>query len=142
MASAAFAGVGASFNRWSGSAWVAIAEVNSITGPGMKRSTIDVTSLDSLGGYREFITGFRDAGTISLAMNMTRDSLEFMLSDFESPTVQNYCIMLPDTEETTLEFEGYVSEMPLSIKPDDKVTLDVTIQITGPVSVISGTGSV
>lgn len=138
MASTAIAGVGTSFKRWSGSAWVAIAEINSITGPSMSRDTIDVTSLDSTGGYREFITGFRNAGTVVLAMNFTRDTYEQMLNDFESNTIQNYQIVLPDVENTGLDFEGLVSELPLTIPADDKVTADVTIQVTGKVYISSG----
>jgi len=138
MASTAIAGVGTKFKRWSGSAWVEIAEINSITGPSMSRDTIDVTSLDSTGGYREFITGFRNAGTVVLAMNFTRDTYETMLNDFESNTIQNYQIVLPDAENTGLDFEGLVSELPLTIPADDKVTADVTIQVTGKVYLSSG----
>ena len=140
-ASNAIAGVGTIFRRWSGSAWENISEINSITGPGMSRDTIDVTSLDSTGGYREFITGFRNAGTLSLSMNFTRDTYEQMKSDFESDTAQNYEIVLPDSDKTSLEFEGLVTELPLSIPADDKVTVDVTIQISGQVVVNSGSGS-
>jgi len=138
MASTAIAGVGTSFKRWSGTAWVAIAEINSITGPSMSRDTIDVTSLDSTGGYREFITGFRNAGTVVLAMNFTRDTYETMKADFESNTIQNYQIVLPDLENTGLDFEGLVTELPLTIPADDKVTADVTIQVTGKVYISSG----
>jgi predicted secreted protein len=138
MASTAIAGVGTRFQRWSGSAWVAIAEINSITGPSMSRDTIDVTSLDSTGGYREFITGFRNAGTVVLAMNFTRDTYEQMKNDFESNTIQNYQIDLPDVENTSLDFEGLVTELPLTIPADDKVTADVTIQVTGRVYISSG----
>ena len=134
------AGVGTEFRRWSGSDWSAIAEINSITGPGMSRDTIDVTSLDSTGGYREFITGFRNPGTVSLSMNFTRDTFDTMKTDFENDTAQNYEIVLPDDENTTLEFEGLVTELPLSIPPDDKITSDVTIQISGEVTVNSGSG--
>jgi len=104
----------------------------------MTRSFIDVTSLDSTAGYREFITGFRDAGTISLKMNFTRTSYEAMLTDFESATAQNYQIMLPDTENTALEFEGLVTEVPLTIPTDDKITADITIKISGQVVMNSG----
>ena len=138
MASKAIAGVGTKFKRWNGSAWVDIAEINSITGPSMSRDTIDVTSLDSTGGYREFITGFRNAGTVVLAMNFTRATYETMLNDFESNTIQNYQIVLPDAENTGLDFEGLVSELPLTIPADDKVTADVTIQVTGNVYISSG----
>ncbi|KKL57641.1 hypothetical protein LCGC14_2233420, partial [marine sediment metagenome] len=84
------AGVGALFRRWSGSGWVNIAEINSITGPGMTRDTIDVTSLDSTGGYREFKGGFRDGGTVQLAMNFIRASIDLMKADFESDDLQGY----------------------------------------------------
>lgn len=138
MASTATAGVGTVFQRWSGAAWVAIAEINSISGPGFSRETIDVTSLDSTGGYREFITGFRDAGTITLNMNFTRDAFDTMKDDFEDDSAQNYQIDLPDDENTSMDFEGYVTECPLEIPPDDKITMTVTIKITGEVVVSSG----
>jgi len=141
MASNAVSGVGTKFGRWNGSSWDYLAEVNSITGPTMTRDFIDVTSLDSTGGYREFITGFRDAGTISLSMNFTRDSYDLMLTDFESPNANNYEIILPDDDVTSFEFEGLVTEVPLTIPTDDKITADVTIKITGQVVMNSGTGS-
>lgn len=141
MASNAFAGVGTLFRRWSGTAWVNIAEINSITGPGMSRDVIDVTSLDSTDGYREFIAGFRNAGTVGLAMNFTRSTYNMMKTDFESDDLQNYEIVLPDDDHTSFEFQGLVTELPLSIPADDKVTADVTLQISGPVTVNSGSGS-
>lgn len=141
MASNATSGVGTKFNRWSSSAWVALAEVNSINGPTMTRDFIDVTSLDSTGGYREFITGFRDAGTISLTMNFTRSTYELMKTDFESPIAQNYQIVLSDAENTGFDFEGLVTEIPLTIPTDDKITVDVTIKLTGEVLLSSGGSS-
>jgi predicted secreted protein len=137
----AITGVGTIFRRWNGSAWENIAEINSINGPGMSRDTIDVTSLDSTGGYREFIAGFRNAGTVTLAMNFTRDTYDLMKTDFEDDDLQNYEIVLPDVENTTLEFEGLVTELPLSISADDKITADVTLQISGQVTINSGASS-
>lgn len=136
------AGIGTQFRRWSValSSWVTIAEINSITGPGMSRDVIDTTALDTVGGYRTFITGFRNPGTVVLAMNFTRDSYETMKDDFENNAVQNYEIVLPDDDTTTLEFEGLVTELPLTIPPDDKISADVTIQISGQVNLESGSG--
>lgn len=140
MASNAVSGVGTKFLRWSSSlaTWVVQAEINSITGPTMTRDFIDVTSLDSTGGYREYIAGFRDAGTISLSMNFTRATYESFKTDYESADNQYYEIVLPDTEETTLEFMGLVTECPMTIPTDDKITADVTIKISGPVTINSG----
>jgi len=141
MASIAVAGVGAQFRRWTDPAWVAIAEINNIGGPDMSRDVVDVTSLSSTGGYREFITGFRDGGSVTLSMNFRRDTFGTMKTDFESNTLQNYEIVLPDPGNTTLEFEGLVTACPLTVPPDDKITVEVTIKISGQVTVNSGSKS-
>lgn len=136
MASSAIAGVGTVFNRWGGSEWSALSEINSISGPSMTKDTIDVTSLDSTGGYREFITGFRDAGTLQLTMNFVRATYDLMKTDFDSDSAGNYELILPDG--TSLEFEGLVTELPMEISPDDKITVSATIKLTGYVVVASG----
>lgn len=138
----AIAGVGTVVQKWDGaSAWDVIAEVSNISGPTMSRELIDVTSLDSTGGYREFIAGFRDAGTVVLSMNFTRAGLDIFKTDFEDDTAQNYEIVLPDDDATSLEFEGLVQEMPLTIPADSQITMEVTIKITGEVTVNSGANS-
>ena len=143
MSSEAVSGVSTVFRRWNASTgvWVAISEINTITGPSMTRDTIDVTTLGSTDGYREFIAGFRDGGTVVLSMNFTRTQYATMKDDFESDTLVNYEVVLPDTATTTLEFEGLVTELPLVIAPDDKITLDVTIKISGTVTLNSGSAS-
>lgn len=143
MASNAVAGKGTKFRRWNTStgAWVNIAEITNINGPGMSRETIDVTSLDSTGGYREFIASFRDGGTVVLNMNFTRATYTQMKNDFESDDLQNYEIFLPDADATSLEFTGLVTELPLTIPTDDKISADVTIKISGEVTLNSGSGS-
>lgn len=138
----AISGIGTKFSRWdtvgTSGDWVPLAEVNSITGPGMSRETIDVTSLDSIAGYREIIGGLRDGGTVTFSMNFTRANYDLMKTDFESDVLQNYQIMLPDDVDTAFEFEGLVMELPLSITVDDKITIDVTIQISGQPDISSG----
>lgn len=147
MSSLAISGVGTQFRRWSGTAWAALAEISSISGPTMTRDFIDVTSLDSVGGYREFIAGFRDGGTVSLTMNFTRATYDLMKQDFEDDTAKFYEIVLPDKDangnliNTSFEFEGLVTELPLEIPTDDKVTANVTIKVNGMVTVNSGAES-
>ena len=143
MASSAISGVGTVFQRWNTSSglWVKLAEVNSISGPSMTRDFIDVTSLDSTGRYREFIAGFRDGGTVNLTMNFTRSTYDLMKTDFEDDDAQNYEIVLDDDDKTSFEFEGLVTELPLEIPTDDKVSANVTIKIVGQVTVNSGSGA-
>lgn len=133
----AIAGVGAAFKRSdmaSSPAFTAIAEVRNITGPGMTRDFIDVTNLDSTGGYREFIGGFRDGGELTFTMNFTRDGYDDLLLDFEDDDARDYQVVLADTDATTFDFSGYVTALPLNIVADDAVTTDVTIKITGQVT--------
>lgn len=139
--SQAFSGVGTLFRYWSGSAWVSLGEVNNISGPGFSRETIDTTSLATTGGYRTFITGFRNPGTISFDLNFLRDDFDLLKTHFDSDDLQDYEIVLPDADQTSLEFQGLLTEMPLTIPPGDKVTISVTIQISGEVTIESGSGS-
>jgi predicted secreted protein len=110
---------------------VPLAEITSIEGPGMTRETIDTTALDTSGGYRTFIAGFKDAGTITLNMNFTNATYTLIKGDFESNIPVKYQIVFPDTGNTTFQFEGLVTECPISIPTDDKITVSVTIKITG-----------
>ena len=136
----AISGVGTIIQKWDGaSSWDAIAEVTNISGPGMTRDLIEVTSLDSVGGWREFISGFRDGGTVVLSMNYTRAGLDSFFADFESDDKANYEIILPDG--TSLEFEGLVQEFPLTIPTDSQITMEVTIKVTGPPTINSGANS-
>ncbi|KKN42010.1 hypothetical protein LCGC14_0717700 [marine sediment metagenome] len=133
----AFSGVGAQFKRGDGAsaeAFIALTEVNSIQGPNKTRDTIDVTSLDSTDGYREFIAGFRDGGEVVLNMNFTRVGFDTLNDDFESNDSVNYQIVLPDTGGTIFDLTGYVTNVAMAIPMDDKVTMDITIKITGPVT--------
>lgn len=137
-------GVGTLFRRWNTntSAWDTVAGITNIGGPTATRETHDTTALDTEGGYRTFITGFRDAGEITLSMLFNREGYDLMVSDFESEDPQNYEILLPDDDATSLEFEGLVTSIPLTI-PESPVTMEVTIKISGAITVNSGSaGSV
>lgn len=139
---AAISGQGTKFRRWNitSGIWEDIAEITGISGPSMSRNTIDTTTLGTAGGYRTFIGALRDPGSITLNMNFTRATYEQMKEDFENDTSQNYEIILPDEENTSFEFEGLVTELPLNVPTDDKITADVTIKISGQVTVESGSG--
>lgn len=130
MTSNAISGVGTVFKRNS----VAVAEVNGITGPNKSRGTIDVTSLSSTGGYKEFIGSFRDGGTVTLNMNFTRATYDDFNDDFESEALQTYDIVLPDTSNTTFSFSGLVTDLGLAIPLEDKVSADVTIKVSGSIT--------
>jgi len=140
MTTEAISGVGALLRYYTGSAWASIGEVTNISGPTMSRDTHDVTSLASTGGYREFITGLRDPGNISFTMWFNRSDYDAMKTLFESETSNDFELILPDDENTTLEFTGYVTEIPLEV-PEGPVSSNVVIKISGQITINSGTAS-
>lgn len=133
MASNAFAGVGTVFKR----GIVAVAEISSISGPNISRGHIDVTNLDSTGGYREFISGFRDAGEVTLTMNFTFATWQDFKDDIDNDDAVAYSITLPNTEGTIISFDGLVTSLGMAIPFDDKVTSDVTIKIDSVLTISS-----
>lgn len=137
----AIAAVGTKFRKWNTTShlWEAIAEVKSVSGPSLSREMIDVTSLDSTGGYREFIPSFRDGGTVTLSMNFTYAGYLKLKQDFDSDDLANYEVLLPGP--ISIEFSGYIQDLPPTIKFDDVVTVEATIKVTGKVTIDQNSGS-
>ena len=129
MASNAFSGIGTKFYMDS----QAIAEINNIDGPNLARDTIDVTSLDSTGGYREFIGGFRDGGEVTLEMNFTESGWIDLKARFEEETNHAYSITLDEggTNEFEFEFSAWITALGVAVPLDDKITCSVTLKIDG-----------
>jgi predicted secreted protein len=84
-----------------------IADLTSIGEVGVESDEIDVTTLDSTGGYKEFIGGFKDAGEISLAgIIKSETAMEAMLSLAESQSVEKWTITT--VNGATWTFNGFV----------------------------------
>jgi predicted secreted protein len=132
-ASNAFSGVGTVFKRDG----VALAEVTGIAGFNKSRDIIDKTTLDSTGGYREKLGGFRDGGQIVLSMNFDRDVFTLLNVDFEASTNQSFTIVLSDTGNTEFAFSGWVINLTMDVPLDDKVTMNCTIDIDGVITMTS-----
>ena len=132
MSSVGISGQGTKFEREDGGVWAAIANVFNISGPGMSRETIETTTYDSV-GWRDKIGGIRDGGTVTFSMNFTRAAYLILKGDFESDDPRQYRIVLPDTDGTTITFSGLVTEIPLTVPETDRITADITVEITGSV---------
>ena len=121
--------------------YVAIAHITNITGPSMTKDTIDTTALDTVGGYRTFITGFKNAGTLTLTVMFEATGYKALKDFYDSESTQQFRITLPDKvtpdgHGSQLTFNGLVTELPLTIPPDDKITCDITVQIVGIVNFV------
>ena len=112
-----------------------IANISSIQGPNPSAEQIDVTALDSSGGYREFLQSFKDGGEVQFSMFMdgTDAGLQYLWTTFNAGTTVDWTITLADG--STLEFDGYISAPPgVNASVGDALTCDCSIKVTGATS--------
>ena len=86
-----------------------IANLTSIGEVGLESSEIETTTLSSTGGYKEFIAGTKDAGSVDLEGNVVEgdDSNALMLALADDRTVEEWTIETP--AGATWVFDAYVS---------------------------------
>ena len=108
-----------------------IANLTSIGEIGIESEEIDTTDLDSVGGYKEFIAGSKDAGEVSLAGNIKDESaVEKMLALAESQSMEEWEVTYPSGAKWT--FSGFVKSFKDGEKtPDGLATFSATIRISG-----------
>ena len=121
--------------------YAAVAEVPNIAGPNKSRETIDVTDLDSTGGYREFITGFRDGGEMTFDMHFTQAGYQLMNDDFEQESLRYFKIVLPNTDQTIFSFAAMIVNLGMQIPQDDKVIAPVSLKISGAITMYDGSST-
>lgn len=139
MATKAISGKGTLLKMGDGAGtevFTTIAEVKSIGGPSFASDTIDVTSHDSPGAYREFIASLIDPGELSFDINFvptdaTHNVSTGLLRDFQNRIRRNYKIVFPDTSATTWNLQGIVTAVQINAPTDDVLSASITIKITG-----------
>jgi len=117
---------------------VDIAEIRSITAPVPTADTYDVTTHDSVGGYKEFLVGLKDGGECTLEGNFyPGDPGQIaLINDFNSSTVRSYTLTFPAAMGATMTFDGYVVTAPEITAPvDGAVGFRATIKVSGQVAV-------
>jgi len=124
-------------------AFTLVGEVNSIDGPGLGLETIEATHMQSPEGYREFITSFKDAGEMTVAMNFVpsdsqQDPETGILFDFNNRTKRNWQLVFPDDEATTIDFAAYVSKFAVSAPVDNKLGASMSLRVSGALTWSTG----
>lgn len=125
--------------------FTSIPEAKGLIAPQVKFDFPEVTSLDSTGGYREFIKGLKDPGELTLMCGYTPLGYEQQLADQAYATAIYYQVTFPLTPGQTLgdvhTFQGFPS---VSVKADDvgaPIGMEITIKITGAPTWIKGAGA-
>lgn len=112
----------------------AIASLSSVGGISLSADTIDTTALDTTGGYRTFIAGFKDAGEVSMSgffdpSDTTGQAA--LYAAFGTGAVTAFSIVFPSTMGASWAFDGVVTGFSTGASTSDAVTFDATIKVSG-----------
>jgi len=108
--------------------------LTSIGGLELSAESIDVTTLSSDGGYREFIGGFKDGGEVSVSgffePGDTTGQMA-MYNAFESGSTDSYSIIFPSELGASWIFNGVVTGFSTGAELEEAVSFEATIKVSG-----------
>lgn len=132
----AIAGIGTTLTFKEDPSGTAIA-IGSLTSIGELSPTadeIDVTTLDSTGGYREFIAGFKDSGEVAISGFHKDDAgQKAARTAFNANKTGEFVITFSD--DVTFTFDGFFKGYTVgSVEVDGAIGFGATIRVSGPVT--------
>lgn len=134
MATSATTGFGVLLQIDIASTFTTIAEVTSLSGPSISRDAIDVTSMDSTNGWREFIGGVIDGGEVTAEVNFlpaaaTHQAVTDLLADY-TQAPGSFKIVWTDSGTTEWAFSGIVTDFSPGAEIDGQLTASITIKVS------------
>ncbi|MBV7671372.1 outer capsid protein Hoc [Streptomyces halstedii] len=108
-----------------------IADITNLSGPGLTRETLDVTSHGSPGGWMEFLGGLKDPGEVSADINYQPTLHDLLVADFDDKVPRNYQIVFPDEDATTWAFPAILTGFEPEAPYDDKAAASLTFKVSG-----------
>ena len=132
--------------EWSGdggTTFTTIPEVKGLVVPEVQIEYQDATSLDSTGGFREYVAGLKDAGEISIPCGYTSAAYEEAEGYRSNGTLVYFKTELPmesgqSTSGDTFEFTGYVSPALETNDIGDIIAMNLNIRTSGNVTFTKG----
>lgn len=132
LTSAATPSQGVTFKK---SAGTAIAFLNSIDGLEVKASTIDTTALDTVGGYKTFIQGFKEVSDVQLGGSYSSKDHDVFMTDFTAGGSIAYEIQFPIAGGATTGAKWTFSAIVVGFKTkaavESVISFDVTLKVVG-----------
>lgn len=111
-----------------------IAELTSISGMDLSADTLETTTLDSIGGYRTFMQGLKDAGEVSISgfFNSADTNGQIALyNSFDSGSLLSYVILFPALLGAEWDFSGIVTKIKTDAAMEDLIPFEATIKVSG-----------
>lgn len=120
--------------------FTSIANIANSTGPNESMTMLDGTHLAS-GEFMEKIAGMKDGGQVTLTChfdptNATHDAATGLKKKFDDKTLTNFRINLLAIWATNnlISFSAYVNLGAISLAPNEIITRDVTLEVSGAVT--------
>ena len=123
----------------------AIAEITSINLPSLEQETIEVTNMGSADGYKEYIAGLKDGGSVTIEGNFivsdTNGQLG-LIDDLNAGTLQSFVITFPAAVGANWSFSALVTKFESEAPLDDKIPFSAELKISGKptLSISASTG--
>lgn len=110
-----------------------ISDLSSIGSPSITQEELDVTTLDSEGGYREFIAGFKDPGEVAVSgFFVPSDAGQAAVyAALESGDIQNFEIIYPPQLGASWSFQGIVTAFNVTSETEEAIGFEATIRVSG-----------
>lgn len=136
MSTDVMAGIGTIFQVGTNASpivYTAVARVISIGGPNLSSEQVEITTLDSSGGYKEFINGLKDGGEFTLELYWKKsDAKQVILRNaLGSETSLPMKVIWPDSPSTRCAFLGLVTGFTMNTVANEGVKATITIKISG-----------
>lgn len=123
----------------SGATTGSIAEIVSIEIDGMEADEVDVTTMDSTNGWKEFLAGLKDAGSMTLTLVFEAANYAKILAAFAG-TAEAWTITLP--EGSTFVCTGWIkSAGNMSVPVEGRIENTATLRWSGEPTFTAGSGS-
>jgi len=113
-----------------------VAEVLDINGPNLSWSTHNATTHDSSDTYSEILVGIKSGGEVTFTVhlvpaNATHDENTGLIYEFEEGNLKNWELVFPDAGSHQDAFAAYVTGLSKAAPVDGKLTMDVTLGLSG-----------
>jgi predicted secreted protein len=123
---------GTQFKKATGTA---VANLNSIDGLDVKANTIDSTTLDTAGGFKTFVQGFKEVSDVALSGYYSPKDHDIFMADLTAGDVIEYEIVFPifagALTPAKWVFDGIVTGFKHAAAVDNIITFDATIKVVG-----------
>ncbi|MDO4371207.1 MAG: phage tail tube protein [Clostridia bacterium] len=122
-----------------GGTQVVVGKLTSVGEIAPEAEEVDITTLESTGGYREYMQGFRDSGELEITGFHDADDAgqTALRTAFASGVSGSFEVKFPD--DTAVTFSGFIKSHTIgSAEVDGAIGFGAVIRISGAVTVTEG----